>query len=266
MANTTSNTLRIARGTALAALTACAFVAPLSGCGEDPPPPVVQETAPPPPPPEPPAPSVTPIAQLMKELGISSKIRLPEDKAPATDPERVAVLKFFDGFAKSNAEAIKPVLSEEDALILDIMVKSGGFASATQPVERIDLITGSVGNNQYALAVFRHGEQYQAQLWEFDAKGEGKTVTSQEFSSYAQPMDVLSKIRGDLIPEWIKLVAAERRMADDPDEVIKPPQRVQKAEEEEETAATKGNGPITAPPMRRKPQEPIAPPDFRPGQ
>ena len=93
----------IARVATAAGLAAALVLAPLtlSGCGEEEEAPVAVAPPPPPPPPPPPAPTVTPIAQLMKELGISDKIRLPEDKAPGTDPERVAVLKFFDGFAKS---------------------------------------------------------------------------------------------------------------------------------------------------------------------
>lgn len=262
---TTRNSLAIARGTALAALSAALAAGVLAGCGDDTPTQVVQEAPPPPPPPPPPAPTVTPIAQLMKELGISPKIRLPEDKAPATEQERVAVLKFFDAFAKGDAAPLKAAMSEEDQQILAIMESTGGFAKSTGAVERIDLATGAVGGKSYVIAVYRSGDLFQPQLWEYAVEGEGRTISKQEFESYVQPVDVLSRIRGDLIPEWVKLVAAERLLADEPDEVIKPPQRVQKAEEAE-TETGSSNSPVAAPPMRRKPpSEPIKPPDFKPG-
>jgi hypothetical protein len=261
---TMRTTLELAKGSALVVLGAALAASALTGCGEDPPPQVVQE-APPPPPPPPPAPTVTPIAQLMKELGISGKIRLPEDRAPATEQDRVAVLKFFDAFAKGDSAPLKAAMSEEDAQILAIMEATGSFAGATTAVERIDLSTGAVGGKPYVMAVFRSGDLFQPQLWEYKVEGEGRTISKQEFSSYVQPVDVLSRIRGDLIPEWVKLVAAERLLADEPDEVIKPPQRVQKAEAEE-TETGGGNSPVAAPPMRRKPpSEPIKPPDFKPG-
>ena len=71
------------------------------GCEEEapPPPPVVQ--APPPPPPAPPKPAVTSIADLMVEYHIDPKVHLPEEKAPDNNPDRIAVLQFFDGFASA---------------------------------------------------------------------------------------------------------------------------------------------------------------------
>jgi hypothetical protein len=103
--------LAAARGAGLAAiaLAAAVAVAPLAGCGGEEEQAAVAPAPPPPPPPPPPeAPKVTPVAQLMKELGISPKIRMQEDQAPDTDPERVAVLRFFDAFAKSAPQGIAP--------------------------------------------------------------------------------------------------------------------------------------------------------------
>lgn len=256
----------VARTAATAAAAALALTSlAITGCGEEPPPPPPPPVKAPPPPP-PPKPTVTPISQLMKELGISDKIRLPEDKAPTTEHERVAVLKFFDAFAKNQPDNLKGALSEQDLLVLEGMAKAGALASVLNGVERIDLATSSVGGKPYVMAVFRSGGAFQPQLWEFTVDGEGRKVNKQVFESYVQPVDVLSKISGsDLIPEWIKLVAAERRLADEPDEIIKPPQRVAKAEAEESEAAG-GGGPVGAPPMRRKPpSDPIKPPDFKPG-
>jgi hypothetical protein len=199
----------------------------------------------------------------MKELGISPKIRMAEDKAPATEHERVAVLKFFDGFAKGTPAAIKPAMSPADQAVLDMMDKSGGFAKATAAAERIDLTTGSVEGKAYVMAVYRTGDSFQPQLWQFTVEGEGRTVTKQSFDSYIQPVDVMSKISGaKLIDEWIKLVAAERKVADEPDETFKSPARVQAQEKPDESSGgDEPKGPIGAPPMRNKPTgPPIKPP------
>jgi hypothetical protein len=202
----------------------------------------------------------------MKELGISPKIRLPEEKAPPTDPERVAVLKFFDGFAKGTAASIKPAMGEKDRVVLELMDKSGSFAKATAAVDRIDLNTGTVEGKSYVMAVYRAGDTFQPELWSFAVEGEGRTIAKQSFDSYVQPVDVMNKISGaKLIDEWIKLVAAERKMADEPDEAFKPAARVQAQEKPDaEAPSEEPKGPIGAPPMRNHPTgPPIEPPGKR---
>jgi len=258
----------VARTAAMAGLAAALLVAPLTGCGEEEQAPVaVAPPAPPPPPPPPPAPTVTPIAQLMKELGISDKIRLPEDKAPATDPERVAVLKFFDGFAKAKADAVRGAMSPEDAAVLDAM-KQTGFEKACTPITRIDLTTTNREGKSYVMAVCRANGAIEGQLWTFKVAGEGKKVTSQQFQSYVQPVDIMDKISGsNLIAEWIKVVDADRKVASEPDEVIKPAARVQEQEKPEASSGEEPSGPMGAPPMRNKPPPGgIDPPGKRPGK
>ena len=246
----------IARVATAAGLAAALVLAPLtlSGCGEEEEAPVAVAPPPPPPPPPPPAPTVTPIAQLMKELGISDKIRLPEDKAPKTDPERVAVLKFFDGFAKSKPEAIRAAMGPQDVAVLDAMKSGGEFEKACAPVTRIDLTTTNREGKAYVMAVYRAGSDIEAQLWAFKATGEGKKVETQLFESYVQPVDIMSKISGsNLIGEWVKVVDADRKVALEPDETVKPTARVQEQEKPEASGSGEESGPIGAPPMRNKP-------------
>ncbi len=253
-----------ASGVLVAGLALVLVTAPLSGCEQEPEPEVV--VAPPPkPPPPPPPPAVPSIAQLMKELGISDKIRLPEEKAPATEVQRVAVLKFFDGFAKGTPDAIKGAMGEEDRVVLDLMQKSGELGKAIGTIDRIDLTTASVEGKMYVMAVYRTGPSFQPQLWQFKVDGEGRKIDSQTFDSYIQPLDVMNKISGaNLIAEWIKLVAAERKLAEVPDETFRPPARVQAEEKSEEPQAGGGSapsGPIGAPPMRNRPTgPPLKPP------
>ena len=244
-----------ARAAAMVGVAALLVAATLPGCGEEepPPPPPAPVKAPPPPPP--PAPTVTPVSQLMKELGISDKIRLPEDKAPATDPERVAVLKFFDAFAKGQPDGIKSALAAEDAAVLEAMKDGGAMDKACAAITRIDLQTTNREGKSYVMAVYRVGGEVEAQLWSFTAKGEGKKVTSQSFASYVQPVDIMGKISGsNLVNDWIKVVEADRKVATEPDETLKPVARVQQQEKAEESSGGgEEQGPIGAPPMKNKP-------------
>ena len=85
----------------------------IAGCGSEPAPPPaapVAKKAPPPPPPAPPAPKVTPISELMAQYGIDPRVNLSEDLAPDNDEGRIAVLRFFDGFAKGDAARLTDVL------------------------------------------------------------------------------------------------------------------------------------------------------------
>ena len=95
----TSHETRLLRLVGAAA--ACAVAATGSiGCeSSPPPPPVVTRVAPPPPPPKP---TVTPIDQLMVQLGIDERVQLLEEDAPAKEDDRRAVLEFFDAFARGD--------------------------------------------------------------------------------------------------------------------------------------------------------------------
>ena len=81
----------------------------LGGCSDPTPPPQVVQ-APPPPPTPPPAPTATPVSELMSRLDIDRRVSMPEEFAPATDGERVAVLKFYDAFVRGRADALRPML------------------------------------------------------------------------------------------------------------------------------------------------------------
>src|SRR5262245_58454972 len=114
-------------GTTMAlCIAAGALTLGLAGCGDDQP--QQQAIQPPPPPPEVPAPPpVTSIEDLMAELNIDQRIALPEDKAPASDPERRAILTFFDAIARGNAQSLRGMLAVTDQLELDALVESGAW-------------------------------------------------------------------------------------------------------------------------------------------
>lgn len=227
----------------LAALTVAALASTmtLTGCGGDEPPPIVQ--APPPPPPPPPAPTATPISELMAQHNIDPRVNLPEDKAPETDVQRIAVLKFFDAFVRGNADGVKSMLSGVDQILLESLVESGEFARNTEGTTRIDVRCGTEDGNTCTLAVFHVGTEFQPQLWVYTA-----SEASSEFDSVAALPGIMEKLSGDnWIAAWFKLVKAELAKADEPDAVVEIPQTDFTAAEPETTEAAGSSAPATAP-------------------
>lgn len=239
-------------------LSSVAACVALAGCGEEPAPVVV---APPPPPPAPvvEAPKVASIAELMAQHDIDPRVNLPEDRAPRTTEQRVAVLKFFDAFARGNADALKPMMSPPDQFELDRLVETGAFKASTEPITRIDVRCGRAGD-ECALAVFHVGEEFQPQLWTYVVRGDAG-----EFDAIATPPGIMEKLSGnDWIAAWQAIVAAELAKADEPDEVLEIPQQ---DFTQEEAASSEGGSPgvetPSAPggaPGKRPPGNPIKPP------
>lgn len=193
-------------------LSALTTAAALAACGEEPPP-VVTAPPPPPKPTAPPPPPVTPIAELMEKHDIDQRVNLPEENAPKTDIERIAVLKFYDAFARGNAEALKEMLSTADQAELNRIVESGAFKSSTEAITRIDVRCGNQDTDRCALAVFHVGDNFEPQLWNYSAGS-----SSSEFESVASPPDIMNQLSGeDHIGAWYAIVKAELAKADEPD-------------------------------------------------
>ena len=240
----------------------------LGGCSDPPPPPPVVQ-APPPPPPPPPAPTATPVSELMSRLDIDRRVSMPEEFAPATDGERVAVLKFYDAFVRGRADALRPMLSGPDQLQLDGLVEAEVFGKTIDGVTRIDVRCGKAEGENCTLAVFHAGESFQPQLWVYSVNGE-----EGEFDSVATPPKIMEKLSGDdWIAAWMKEVKLELAKATEPDEVIEIPQ----TDFTEESSNTGPDGqPAAAPagggdgkpggaPGRRLPNGPKVAPPRAPG-
>lgn len=253
------NTLTTAAALAFAAFASISLV----GCGEDEAPQVVQAPPPAPKPVEPPPPpKVASIKDLMAQLDIDTRVNLPEERAPETEAERVAVLKFFDAFARGNADALKGMLSGPDQFLLDEMVTSGAFAKSTAATTRIDVRCGREEGNTCTLAVFHVGEGFEPQLWAYNATG-----ATPEFDAVACPPGIMDKLSGDnWIAAWYTVLKLELAKADEPDEQPELPKQdfTQAAEEGGEAAAPSGDE--SAPskpggvPGRRMPGAPIKAP------
>lgn len=238
----------------------------LVGCSDPPPPPppapVVKKEAPPPPPP------LTPITELMAKLNIDPRISLPEDKAPKTDPERIAVLTMFDAFARGDSARLQGMLSAPDQYELEKLVKNGQWKAATEDITRIDVRCGQAPtNDKCALAVFHVGDNFEPQLWSYKP-----AAGSMEFESVATPPNVMDSLSGeDWIGAWYSLWQRDLEVASKPDEEVVIP-KSNRGEQESESAAEGDSAPPSmapsgAPsgpgpgkrPVRDTPRKPIKP-------
>ncbi|MHC4414178.1 MAG: hypothetical protein ACYS0G_02720 [Planctomycetota bacterium] len=204
-----------------AALAIVVVTAGSIGCGSEAPPP--RAAAPlPPPRPAPAAPTVTPIDQLLAQLGIDERIRLPEDKAPSNNEERKAVLEFFDAFARGDATALGTMLSRLDRDELDELVRTGAWETTTGQINRVDVQTGRGPDGQpCALAIFYVADDFQPQLWYYTVDADDAV-----FDAVAAPPDIMDKLSGaDWITAWFGLLEQELALADQPDEEFAAPQK-----------------------------------------
>lgn len=235
----------------------------VAGCSEPPPPPpppVVQ--APPPPPPPPP---ITPIDELMARYNIDSRVRLPEERAPSNDPDRIALLTFFDTFARGDSSRAEPMLSPLDRVELEKLVAHGQWAASTERITRIDLRTGRAPTGEPAvLAVLHVGEHFEPQLWSYKVSG-----PTAEFEAVATPPGIMDALSGDdWVGAWFGVIAKEMELASKPDEELVVPKTDFTPEDTGSTASEEGGqegpGPAMSPggPGKRKPNvdNPIAPP------
>jgi hypothetical protein len=109
----------------------------LVGCKKPPPPPL-----PPPPPPPPPPPamiSLDTIAQNEKadaRVTFSSDLKVTEDKTELGK----AVVHLADAFARGDAKALKPLLTQPARVLLDQLVTDGGWEEATKPIEAVRVV------------------------------------------------------------------------------------------------------------------------------
>ena len=186
-------------------------------------PPTRQAVAPPPPaPPAPAKPRATAIAQLMTQLGIDERVRLPEDKAPSTTEARTAILEFFDTFARGDDTGLGTMLSGLDQAELEELVESGAWEETTSHIDRIDVQTGqSPTGRACALAIFYVADDFQPQLWYYETYEDGAT-----FDAVAAPPNIMERLSGaDWIAAWFDLLTEELALADEPDEEFAAPQK-----------------------------------------
>ncbi len=189
----------------------------VGGCGGNEPEEQVVVAPPPAPVELDPVPTVTSIETLMAQLGIDRRVRLSEDQAPDTDAARIAVLKFFDAFVRSDNDHVAEMLAGPDRVELERMVARGAWIDATESIERVDVRTGrnELGDD-CVLAVFHVGMAFEPQLWTYEVSSYGS-----EFAAEPTPPGIIDKLSGsDWIAAWYRILADELARAEEPDEQV----------------------------------------------
>ncbi len=194
----------------LAAVSA-ALVMSIAGCGEEPPP-VVKKKPPPPPVEAPPPPSVKSIESLMAELGIDDRVELPEARAPGSTEARIALLTFFDAFARGDDASVKMMVPYLDQKQLTALVDNGSWEATVDVLYAIEIETGqSPDGEPCTLAFFDVDGRQQAQMWFYSEVDGG----GWEFESQPTPEDIMSFLQGDdMIEAWFKRWDEEMRIAE----------------------------------------------------
>lgn len=183
----------------------------LTACSAEEEPVVTRAVAPPPPPP-PSAPPVTPIEDLMANLGIDERVMLPENEAPGSDEEREALLEFFDAFVRADDRTIGEMLDPLDKMELEAMVASGSWSASVDGIEAVELETGTMMGVPVVLALFDIDGEYQPQLWSYDVTEYGAM-----FSAEPTPPNIIDRLSGDWIQSWQEILAEEAQLALQPD-------------------------------------------------
>lgn len=239
-----------------------------TGCGSEPEPepvvqaPVKRDPAPPPPPP---APKVRSVDELKAEFNIDPRVNLTEERAPDTTEQRIAVLRFFDAFARGDSNTLASMLSPTDALLLERMVDSGEWAEATSGIGMIDVQTGSDSTvGDCALAVIMVGTRFEPQLWAYDVSGDPASAGGSSFDALPCPPDMVNKLSGDnWIAAWMQILADELARAEEPDEIVEITST--DLSDEEESSGYSGGAPgLGAPggqPGRKRPTGPVVDPN-----
>ncbi|MDG2423652.1 MAG: hypothetical protein P8M22_06725 [Phycisphaerales bacterium] len=216
---------RLSTGLLMSLLILCAGVL-VTGCGEEKKPePVKKETRAYTPPPV----QARTIADLMTEYGIDDRVYMSEDKAPSSEKEKIALLKFFDAWVRGNHEYVIEVLGTADQPQLMAMVQEGQWAASTGDViDNVELQTGPAKDGgTCVLAIFEHIDVMrdpEAQLWSYRAKNIGNISDDETigFWAIATPPGMVDRLSGDdRIAEWWKILDEENAMwaMDDSDQL-----------------------------------------------
>lgn len=241
-------------------LACVAVIVAMTGCGSEEPEPVVRQYTPPPPPP-PAAPTVTPVRTLMSQLGIDERIEMEEEWAPDNDEGRIAVLTFFDAFARGDNLVVASMLSTADRFELDALVESGDWSNTTSEITRIQIQAGYKPDDPgYActVAMIFVGSSFQPQLWHFRSVYEDEMV----FKAEATPPGIMAKLTGtDWIAAWFGILDEEWALADVPDEELI---IAQKNYDTGEDGQSSGGGPDAKPNNPMSPGAPGGTPHRRP--
>ena len=171
----------------------------LTSCGEEeaPPPPPVARVAPPPPPP-PPAPTIKSVAELMAENNIDPRVNLPETMAPNTNEKRVAVLKFWNAFAKGDSDYAGQHMAKVDGAVLAGLIKNGAWATTNAKLTAIEVQCKDDGEGFATFGLITSNNTEQPMLWDATMSNDEAT-----FTAFPGTRDIMAHLSGeDSIGAW----------------------------------------------------------------
>ncbi|MDP7070997.1 MAG: hypothetical protein QF561_06585 [Phycisphaerales bacterium] len=182
----------------------------LTACGGDPPPekktkaPKVVDQGPPP---------ARPVAELIAELGIDDRVWMDDLLAPSTTEQRIAVLTFFDGFARGDADRIRPFLADLEQEELATLDANGQLAQLAREIEGIEIMSGATHDGQPAvLGLYEFAGHIEGQMWEVQGGGVGYVLQAAPL-----PPGLSHRLGATPFEDWYAAVAAEEQMRDAPD-------------------------------------------------
>ena len=238
----------------------------LTSCGEEeaPPPPPVARVAPPPPPP-PPAPTIKSVAELMAEYKIDERVNLPEKMAPNTNEKRVAVLKFWNAFAKSDSDYVGQHMTKLDENVLAGLIKNRTWATTTAKITAIEVQCKDDGEGFATFGLVTSSGTEQPMLWDATMSSDQAT-----FTAFPGTQDIMSHLSGeDSIGAWKTYInGLFEKYSNLPDEEVETPQEDLQLAEGDDPASGGGGGETPAPPdgggggagggaLRKKPHAPL---------
>lgn len=263
LTNQHTSTLRTHNSFVTAAVICAIACVGLISCGEEeaPPAPIVR-AAPTPPPPPPPEPTVKSIAELMAQYNIDERVNLPEHMAPDTNEKRIAVLKFWNAFAKSDADYAGGQMAVLDRKVLDGLVKNGAWGATTSKITSIEVQCKDESEGFATFGLITSGGTEQPMLW--DAVLTGNEAV---FTAFPGTPDILAHLSGeDSVGAWKTYInGLFEKYSNLPDEEVEIPQSDVQLAEGAAAAGSGGGGETPAPPgggsgggvLRKKPHAPL---------
>ncbi len=208
----------------------------LGGCGDDPPPPPQKDTRRVVSTPK--GPTTTPVADLVSQHDIDDRIWMEDRLAPTTDPRRVAVLKFFDGFVTGDADAIRPFLGDVEQRELDALVASGDLARLAADIEGLEIQAGSTHEGRAAvIGLYEFADRIEGQMWELEDQGAGL-----RFIAAPAPPGLCDRLGADPFLDWYAVVAREQARMNESDLGIETAAAIEPPEDESAIGGSGGGG------------------------
>ncbi|MDA1262407.1 MAG: hypothetical protein O3B75_05880 [Planctomycetota bacterium] len=234
----------------------------LTSCAEEeapPPPPVVRIEPPPPPPPEP---TIKSIAELMDEYKIDDRVNLLETFAPDTNEKRIAVLKFWNAFAKGDSQYAGQHMAKLDSNVLAALVKKGQWEITTSKITSIEVQCKDENEGFATFGLITSNGIEQPMLWDAEMSSDEAT-----FTAFPGTGDIMSHLSGeDSIAAWKTYInGLLEKYSNKPDEEVEIVQEDLQLAEGDDPASGGDGGETPAAPgggagggaLRKKPHAPI---------